>query len=303
MADFAVDRAIYLLGFNAAEDGSGATWSSSVDMANRSTVRDVAGDGFGSLSFDDWMTNTSISFTGYYVEIGGRHYGVFKSGSMGLIPYDSTIAGGALSLSGSTGTTLFSLSLETAANCFLTGTRIATPGGERPIETLQAGDLVLTAEGGAVPVLWVWQQEITNVFGLGDTRAPIRIEAHALGPGCPRRDLVVSADHAVLAEGYLVNAGAMVNGTSITAIPMARMPARFTYWHVETEAHVALMAENCPCESFIDYTPRSRFDNFTAYLATGGEDRVIVEMSLPRISARRLLPPALRCKLGIVAAA
>jgi hypothetical protein len=38
--------------------------------------------------------------------------------------------------------------------CFVTGTRIATPGGARPVETLAPGDLVMTRDHGAQPLLW-----------------------------------------------------------------------------------------------------------------------------------------------------
>ena len=303
MADFVADRAIVLFGFNGAANGSGATWTGSFDQAGGRIVHDMSGDGFGTLTTDDWITNVDITFTGYYVEIDGKHYGIFQNGQLGLIPYDSTLAGGPLSLSGSTGTNLFLTSLETAANCFLTGTRIATPEGERPIETLRAGSRVMTSGGEIAPVLWVWRQDIVNVFGLGEARAPIRIAADALGPGRPARDLIVSADHALLLDSYLVNAGALVNGTTVTVVPLSRLPARFTYWHVETEAHIALLAEDCPCESFIDYTPRSGFDNFAEYLAQGGDDRVILEMPHPRITTRRMLLPGLRRRLGIGKAA
>ncbi|HYZ34165.1 MAG TPA: Hint domain-containing protein, partial [Crenalkalicoccus sp.] len=44
--------------------------------------------------------------------------------------------------------------------CFLAGTAIATPEGERAIETLAIGDLVLTAEGRAAPVRWVGRQTV-----------------------------------------------------------------------------------------------------------------------------------------------
>ena len=46
--------------------------------------------------------------------------------------------------------------------------------------------LVLTAEGTATPVLWVWQQEITNIFGPG-RGAPRRsgVAAHCARPRLP----------------------------------------------------------------------------------------------------------------------
>lgn len=187
--------------------------------------------------------------------------------------------------------------------CFLGGTLIDTPAGPRAVEELRIGDPILTAEGRIVPVKWVGRQTTLTRFGPAAGRAPIRVAAGALGPNMPRRDLRLTADHALLVDGLLINAGALVNGTTIAPIPLARMPARFTYWHVETEAHSVLLAENCPSESFIDYTPRAGFDNYAEYVAQGGDDAVITELPMPRISTPRLLLPALRQRLGIGRAA
>ena len=301
MADFVVDKRLLLLNLTAPEDGSGASWGTVIDQTDDDMVRDESDN--GTLSTDDWIDIFGIKYTGYYVEVDGQNYGIFKSSTIGIIPYDSASVGGTLELAGDGSTSLFDETLDNAANCFLTGTRIATPDGARPIETLRPGDRVLTAEGAATPVLWVWRQEITNIFGLGEARAPIRVAAHALAPGCPARDLIVTADHALLIDGFLINAGALVNGTTITAEPLARMPARFSYWHVETGEHTVLLAENCPAESFIDYTPRESFDNYAAYLDRFGEARIIEEMPIPRISTHRLLLPELRRRLGIGRAA
>jgi len=303
MADYVADQIIYLEGFNGEEDGTGAVWSSAFQLASSTTVTDATGDGI--LTTDDHAGGVSVKYTGYFVEIDGKNYGIFFSGSgFATIPYNSTLAGGLIDFPTTAGeTTLWDDTLENAANCFLTGTHIATTEGARRIETLEPGDRVLTADGTATPVLWVWRQEVTNIFGLGEARMPIRVSTDALGPGCPARDLILTADHALVVDGFLINAGALVNGTTIAPIPLARMPARFTYWHVETEAHSVLLAENCPSESFIDYTPRAGFDNYAEYVAQGGDDAVITELPMPRISTPRLLLPALRQRLGIGRAA
>lgn len=48
--------------------------------------------------------------------------------------------------------------------CFLAGTRIATPAGEVPVETLRPGDLILTADGRAVPVRFLGRQTVHARF-------------------------------------------------------------------------------------------------------------------------------------------
>lgn len=311
MAEFTSTSTVMLRG-SFGSDGS-FQWSTKLNLPTTGgTVSDPAGSGANVLSTDDQYSSTAMPtsgvFSGHYIEVdlpggGTGLFGVFSTPGFFnfFIPYDNLDGTFDLNaqLPTSGATSLYDETLENAANCFLAGTRITTPEGDRAIETLTPGDTILTADGRAVPVLWVWQQEIANIFGLSEARAPIRVTANALGPGCPARDLTLTADHALALDGLLINAGALVNGTTIHAIPLAQMPARFTYWHVETEAHEVVLAENCPAESFIDYTPRDCFDNHAAYLARYGRDRLISEMALPRVSAARLLPPRLRARLGI----
>ena len=87
--------------------------------------------------------------------------------------------------------------METSAqvfNCFATGTRIATPDGDRTIETIKPGDLVLTHDGRAVPVIWRAWQSIVNPRNLSVGRGPVRIDAGALGPDLPNGPLTVTVD-------------------------------------------------------------------------------------------------------------
>jgi hypothetical protein len=99
----------------------------------------------------------------------------------------------------------------------------------------------------------------------------------------------------------LVNAGALVNGSSITEV--ANLPERFTVSHIETEDHDIILAEGTPAESYIDYAGRRAFDNYADYVALYGEDRMIAENRAPRISSARMLPAALRARLGLAQAA
>jgi hypothetical protein len=182
------------------------------------------------------------------------------------------------------------------SQCFAQGTRIATPKGEVAVERLVPGDLVLTADGRAVPVLWVGVQTLRRGFAHQD-RAPIRIAKGALGHGLPLSDLVVTADHGMVLDGVIATAGALVNGTTIRPVERADLPVRYRVWHIETEAHEVLLAEGAPTESYICYAGRSGYDNYADYLALHGAERIIPEMDLPRIGAARMLTPALRARL------
>jgi len=312
MADFSFDRVLLIRGD--INNGEFQWVNQPLDQPISGTVNDPTGPGLGVLDTGDSTTASSSfvdgDYTGHFITVThdgvSYNFGIFETGlgsssfdycipyNPGDLPFDLPSS---VPSSFEDATVGFDETLSNAANCFLTGTRIATPSGPRAIQTLAPGDHVLTANGQARLVRWVWQQQITNIFGLGDTRAPVCVTAHALAPGCPDRDLILTADHALFVDGALINAGALVNDTTITRLPLSAMPATFTYWHVETDAHCVLMAENCPAESFIDYRGRDGFDNYGAYLAQGGKDRVISEMACPRVASSRLVPAALKRRL------
>ncbi|MBB5371982.1 Hint domain-containing protein [Acidocella aromatica] len=176
--------------------------------------------------------------------------------------------------------------------CFYPGTRIATPEGEMAVEALQAGDLVVTANG-TKPVRWVGQSHVHTRFADPLRSLPIRIKAGALGDSLPVRDLLLSPDHAVFIDGILVQASALVNGTSIVREYDA--PEQFTYYHVELETHELLLAEGALAESFVDNVDRMHFHNWDERKAPA---EAIVEMDYPRAKSARQVPMAIRQRLG-----
>lgn len=182
--------------------------------------------------------------------------------------------------------------------CFLTGTRITTDRGEIPVETLQIGDRVKTADGSYQPVKWVGHQ----TFDRATKRPhpfrtyPICIQAGALGNNLPLRDLYVSPDHAILVDGLLINAGALTNDTSIIQVEMER----FVYHHIELEQHSLLLAEGSPAESYLPQNQaRTTFDNGAEYEQLYPNHNILslLPMSFPRVSSKRQLPRCIRKKL------
>ena len=195
----------------------------------------------------------------------------------------------------------FQVSVTPFPVCFLEGTLIATPDGARAVEALSIGDLVATADGSTRPVRWIGRQTVVAVFAHPLHAYPIRIAGGALGDGLPVRDLFVSPDHAILVDGLLVQAGALVNGTTITRAP-APAP-HFTYFHVELAGHDLILAEGVPAETFVDNVTRRRFDNHAEFEALyGTEETRIAELPLPRIKSARQLPGATRERLAAAGA-
>lgn len=188
---------------------------------------------------------------------------------------------------------------DTVVMCFGKGTLIMTPSGEVTVETLKIGDEVLSATGKPVPVTWIGRQTVIPFFGPAERLMPVRISAGALGEALPHSDLTVTADHAMLIDGALCHAGALVNGTTVKRVPPEEMGQRFTVYHIETPGHDIILANGAQAETFIDNVARSTFGNYDEYLALYGEpvDRM-EESPLPRAMSRRQVPVRIRNMLA-----
>jgi hypothetical protein len=155
------------------------------------------------------------------------------------------------------------LQMDVQATCFLRGTMILTPHGEVPVETLHEGDLVVTWFGGERPVRWVGTQRFEGRLA-GRGSQPVRLRAGSLGPGMPGSDLLVSPGHAVMVEGVLAHAGALVNGTTIV---QDRMGGVIEYFHLDLGAHDCVMANGAWAESYFEDRNRDSFHNAAEFHA------------------------------------
>ncbi|MBF0860307.1 hypothetical protein HKD24_14025 [Gluconobacter sp. LMG 31484] len=147
--------------------------------------------------------------------------------------------------------------------CYCPGTAILTETGERPVETLEIGDRLITRDGAIRPIRWIGRRAYDGRFAAGRSDiTPVRIAAGALGEGLPRRDLVISPLHAMFLDGVLVPAHALVNGRTIT---QAEQVDVVEYIHIELETHDIIFAEGAASETFIDDGSRGMFHNAREY--------------------------------------
>ena len=134
--------------------------------------------------------------------------------------------------------------------CFAAGTRIVTVSGDRPIEDLVEGDLVLTMDRGYQPIRWIGSSKRPATGDL----APILIRRGALGND---RDLRVSPQHRMLLQGWqaemlfgeqevLATAKSLVNDHSI----LRDEGGEVEYFHMLFDTHEIIYAEGAPSESF-----------------------------------------------------
>jgi hypothetical protein len=135
--------------------------------------------------------------------------------------------------------------------CFVAGTLIATEHGQRGVETLLLGDLVMTKDDGLQPLRWIGQRTVAAQ----DNFAPIRIRANTFGT---HDDLVVSPEHRVLIrdnlaellfgeQEVLVSAKDLVNDRSVTRC----VGGDVTYVHLMFDRHQVVYSAGLATESFL----------------------------------------------------
>ncbi|MES2665190.1 MAG: Hint domain-containing protein [Pseudomonadota bacterium] len=134
--------------------------------------------------------------------------------------------------------------------CFVAGTLIRTPDGDRRVETLEPGDLVDTHDGGPEPLRWVGQRSVPAAGAM----APVRIRAGTFGD---HGTLMVSPQHRILVRDslaellfgeseVLVAAKDLVNDRSVRQVEGGRV----TYYHLLFDAHQIVYSEGLATESF-----------------------------------------------------
>lgn len=142
------------------------------------------------------------------------------------------------------------LTADLAPFCLAAGTRVAVPGGERPVESLRPGDEVLTLDNGPLPLRWTGRRTVRGEGAL----APVRICAGVLGN---RRELIVSPQHRMLISGWqselgfgepevLVAAKHLTHWAGVERISVPEVD----YVHLLFDDHQIILADGAPSESF-----------------------------------------------------
>lgn len=134
--------------------------------------------------------------------------------------------------------------------CFVAGTLILTAAGPQPVETLEAGDLIVTRDHGLQPLL----MRDTQCHNLGalqhnPKRQPIHLCSAAFGTG----PVALSRQHCVAMETggqtVLVRAGHLADYTELATAP--KPVAKVAYHHLLLPQHAVIWANGIPCESLL----------------------------------------------------
>jgi hypothetical protein len=242
-------------GFSNISFATGAAWDITIQPSNNH-FNGVSITGFtktDTIDLENFIV-TSHSFANGVLTVNGQNGGYQLDFAGNFTPSNFYFAS-----DGNFGTNLTAL-------CYLRGTKILTPDGEKPIETLKIGDEVVTRFGGVQKIKFVGRQSYAPAF-LGNNKAkwPVTISAGALGDGLPVRDLSVSPGHSMLIGKTLVLAKNLINGITIR---QDRPEAQLDYFQLEFAAHDCVQAEGAWSESFADGLGlRAQFHNAAEFWA------------------------------------
>jgi Ca2+-binding RTX toxin-like protein len=156
-----------------------------------------------------------------------------------------------------TGTLTFR-NIENVIPCFTPGTLIATPKGEVPVESLRAGDLIITRDNGIQEIRWTGAKHLDwAALSANPHLKPIMIRQGSLGNGLPERDMLVSPNHRMLVANdrtalyfaeheVLVAAKHLTGARGVQAIDSMGT----TYIHFMFNRHEVVLANGAWTESF-----------------------------------------------------
>ena len=148
--------------------------------------------------------------------------------------------------------------IETVIACFTPGTMIDTHSGPRAVETLAAGDTVLTRDRGYQTLRWVGRKTLEPAdLRRNMALQPILIRRGALGPDSPQRDTMVSRQHRVLVQDgrcelLFGEPEVFVRALHLLDLPdvLAAVLPTVTYLHLMFDRHEVIRADGTWSESF-----------------------------------------------------
>ena len=227
----------------------GTTPIGTYDNGSADTVNIVVGPSFSTTGYgvifaaddtDTFNVATTFDYVAVYTTIG---------------PFTGTV----LLLSDGGGAPVGSIFFEGAATvnvvCFTRGSMVMTPDGEKAIETLSAGDLVMTRDNGPQPIRWIGSsKQSAETLKQFPNRRPVKIKAGAFGDNA---ETTVSPAHRVLLSGWraealfgesevLATAASLINDTTVVVSDMEEVE----YFHMLFDSHELVLVDGLWSESF-----------------------------------------------------
>ncbi|MEL7344754.1 MAG: Hint domain-containing protein [Pseudomonadota bacterium] len=142
----------------------------------------------------------------------------------------------------------------------LAGANLRTPCGQRRVENLRPGDLVVTRDSGLQPVRLIWTHSVCAAdVAANPGLAPVWLGPRAIGPMMPQRGLRLAPGHRVLIPGWRLvdqadTAACLVAAHEISgstdAAYVDRSEDNFVLYNIVFDTHQIFCANGLPVESF-----------------------------------------------------
>lgn len=238
-------------------DNTGDVDTISYDLGSGTQVAEIDTGTFVNITITYADGSTATESVAIYQDTLGNAFLVAMDGQTALgVQGIRSITGNSIITSGSSDSQTNYDSVEFV--CFAEGTLIMTPEGNRAVETLQPGDLVVTHDFGQQTIRWT-RSNNPPLEGAADEDKPVEIKRGALGRNLPARDLVVSPQHRILVGGggqlqQIFSTEAFVPAKSLTGIPGIRhieTTAGFTWVHFACDRHEVVTANGCLSETLL----------------------------------------------------
>jgi hypothetical protein len=160
--------------------------------------------------------------------------------------------------------------------CFVSGTRIMTPTGEKRVENLKSGDIILSADGRKLPAT-IYKTKIARTT---KENAPYLIPANAFSPHFPPQDIILSPKHAIQSKKGVWEIPQFAEGR-YPAVQKTKIGEAVEYYHIELPNFFTdnVIANGSVCESLGSkaqsqlkgkalYTFNKKLNGFTRYNPT-----------------------------------
>lgn len=147
----------------------------------------------------------------------------------------------------------------TGATGLCAGANLRTPCGERRVEYIRKGDLIVTRDNGLQPVRLIWSREIPEAEITADpSLAPVLLETRAIGPMMPARPLRVGGAHRLLIPGWRLldeedGTNCLVPARDVDGVSLGceTDAKEATYYNIVFDAPQVFCANGMPVESFV----------------------------------------------------
>ncbi len=140
--------------------------------------------------------------------------------------------------------------IESVVICFAKGTHIMTDRGDRMVQNLELGDMIITRDNGLQKIRWIGSRKVPAKGNLAPIVLPKGIVNNT-------RDLVVSPQHRMLITGLQTE---LLFGQSEVLVPAKHLLGNdgiyqavdgfVEYFHILFDAHEIIFAEGAATESY-----------------------------------------------------